>query len=55
MSWVATGYLAGAIFLLIGEWGVRRPFPRLHCEACEFHPVRDLLADEPDSAQAVHR
>lgn len=42
---VVGGYLSGAIFLLIAEWGVRRPFPRLGCEACEFHPFRDVVAE----------
>ena len=42
---VVGGYLGGAIFLLIAEWGLRQPFQRLGCEACEFHPLRDLVAD----------
>lgn len=42
---VVGGYLGGAIFLLLAEWGVRRPFRRLGCEACEFHPLRDLVTD----------
>lgn len=42
---VVGAYLAGAVFLLVAEWVVRRPWRRFHCDACDFHPLL-----HPDSA-----
>lgn len=42
---VAAGYLAGSVFLLAAEWAVRHPIPALGCDACEFHPLLDLVHD----------
>lgn len=37
---VVGGLLGGAVFLLAAEWAVRRPSARLHCDACDLHPLR---------------
>ncbi|MGH2753159.1 MAG: phosphatase PAP2 family protein [Actinomycetota bacterium] len=36
---VVGAYFGGAIFLLVAEWAVRRPWRRLRCEACDLHPL----------------
>lgn len=36
---VVAGYVAGAVFLLVAEWAVRRPSPLLRCGSCNLHPI----------------
>jgi membrane-associated phospholipid phosphatase len=38
---VIAGYLGGAVFLVAAEWAVRQSWSKLHCTACELHPIRD--------------
>ncbi|MGH9224356.1 MAG: phosphatase PAP2 family protein [Acidimicrobiales bacterium] len=36
---VVAGYVAGAMFLLVAEWAVRRPSPLLRCGTCNLHSM----------------